>query len=201
MSVYPRRALLVVALLSLSSARAWAQAPESEPIGPRAGTFELRLDNTWYAGGFPLGNGFAHQAPERGENSNILSFGASLGYFLNDHVELGGGLTYVNLDGDAQVPGLSVFARGFWMVGPSTALYAGGGGLFQVMIPDTGNNQTLYGLGVDAGVEQFLTSNWAIRLGMSHRHIWVHRDVNIPGIDDTTSNDVIGVNWGIAAYF
>jgi hypothetical protein len=158
------------------------------------GTWELRLDNTWYLGGSPLASGLVHQSSEGSSSFTVLTLGASLGYFFTPVFEGGAGLSYLYFGEFLQVVGASAFARVYSMLLPRVGVYLGAGALFQVEIPSRASNFNVYGLGPDAGLEPFVTDTWAVRLGVTYRHVWASGET-------TTTTDVFGLNFGIAAYF
>jgi hypothetical protein len=183
-------AVSVSALLGLFSARAQA--------APVAGTNELRLDNS-VVGGITFGanGGFVHFAPERGSNTNLFTAGVGFGHFLSDNLELGGGVSYASA-GDAKIPGINFFLRGFGMIAPGLAGFGEAVVQYQYDVLDPGNNTNIYTLGANAGFEKFFTDSWALRIQGTYRHL-ILSGTGVSGADDTA--DAVGFGWAIAAYF
>jgi hypothetical protein len=169
----------------------------ADPV-PVQGTRELRLGNSlgilsMYAPGVNV------LSPEQGSNMTLASFGAGLGYFVTDNVELGGDLSYfyISSGGSMQGPGLAAFARLYTRTG-QLGLFLEPVLEFQYLSDGTVSEKIL-GPGADAGFEVFLTDSWALRLSPTFRYYkeWASRS----GASASTSVTKLGVNWGIAAYF
>jgi opacity protein-like surface antigen len=173
------------------------------PVRVRAGTRELRLENTTALGFSFGGNAFAHEAPDHGSNTDIFSLAVGIGYFVTDNVELGAAVTYANLKSELTEPGASAFGRGFTMISPSTAAYLGATlSVLELSDGDGGDDTTLLLLGPDGGLEAFVTDTWAVRVGASYRRVWGHAtNASIPGVTVSATENLFGVSWGLAAYF
>jgi hypothetical protein len=169
---------------------------------PAEGTRELRLSN-----GFTIapsyGMGFAQLAPEHGSNMTTLSFRVGAGYFVAQHVEVGGmvGYYYLSSGGSSstvQGPGLDAFLR----------LYSRTGNLglffepileFQYLSFSNGSDKVL-GPGADIGIEFFLADSWALRFSPTFRYYKLWESADSGGSADTSATR-FGLSLGISAYF
>ena len=150
-----------VSLGSLGVARA-----DSVPV---EGTRELRLGSA--IGIMPtFGPGFASLSPKTGSDLTIASISAGLGYFVAEHVEVGGslGYFYMSTGGSAKGPGLSAFFRVYSKTGNV--------GIFleptveYLHLGMTGGSEDIVGPGADVGIEVFLADSWALRLSPTFRY-------------------------------
>jgi hypothetical protein len=180
----------VSALFCLVSARAQA--------APAAGTNELRLDNSILAGVSVSTNGFTHIAPKQGSDTTLFGAGVGFGHFVTDNIELGGGLSYSNVNGDLQIPGINAFFRGFGMAAAGTGGFGEAVVQYQRVEPNQGSGTSVVSVGANVGLERFFTESWALRIQATYRHLFEFGS----GVSSSNnSEDAIGFGWGIAAYF
>ncbi|HJX53994.1 MAG TPA: hypothetical protein VJ801_14605 [Polyangia bacterium] len=199
--------LTIVSAVSLGSLRV-ARA-DSMPV---EGTRELRLGNSLGLSS-AYGQGFTSLSPGDGSDVTLVSVSVGMGYFLAEHVEVGGTAGYIYEAGGGSYPpmrgpGLSAFLRLYSKTGNV-------GGFFEPTIEyqhlEQGGVNTYYGstgdgsvdmlgFGADVGVEVFLADSWALRLSPSFRayEVWATPS---GGTSYNTYFTKFGVNWGISAYF
>jgi hypothetical protein len=187
--------LIMVSLsVGLSAARA-----DSVPV---EGTRELRINSgvTFLPS---YGNGLSLISPENGSDETVVSMGGGLGYFLTEHVEVGGaiGYYYVKSSGASSAvkgPGFDLFLRLYSKVG-NIGLFVEPTLEFQYLgLP--GGSEKVLGLGADVGLEIFLVDSWALRFSPTFRYYKLYMSGDGGGSGET-SGTKFGLTWGISAYF
>lgn len=195
-----KKTTFLLLLVSFVSARAWAK--------PLAGTNELRLGMPLLPGiavtGINLYKSTDGQAGSSSSELTLLSLGAGYGRFLSNNVQIGGSLGFVSASGDGSSvsgPGISPFIRVFKVSG-KLGFFAEAS--FQyASLSASSSTVSIYGGGIDAGLEFFLAESWALRVAPSFRLLSAKESSKDPA--DSSSSDeglrVFGLNWGISAYF
>ncbi len=139
-------------------------------------------------------------APDHGTNMTLASFGAGIGYFASDNVEVGGSAAYFYISSGSSIqgPGLSGFLR-FYARSADVGLFFEPVLEFQYLTV-TGGAEKILGPGADAGVEVFLADSWAVRVSPAFRYYkeWASAD---NGASSSGTLTKVGLNWGISAYF
>jgi hypothetical protein len=195
-----KKTALLVLIMGLAAAPAWAK--------PVAGTNELRLGPPFVPGLAITGiNFYSNGGGSSGQGSDtvtLLSLGAGYGRFLSNHVEIGSGLgfTFLSAGGDSvSGPGIAPFVRVFTVAG-NLGLFAEASVQYH-SLSSSGSSVSIYGGGIDAGLEFFLAESWALRVAPGYRHLIASSSSNDPGSSPSAGEgaNVFGVNWGIAAYF
>ncbi|MDX2022042.1 MAG: hypothetical protein SF187_17525 [Deltaproteobacteria bacterium] len=180
--------------------------PEAAHATPEKGSLELRLPGGHLLGGFGIPQGIVYQAPTEGSNTTLIHVAAGLGYFLTDNFELGGhaGLFWgksSDFDEASAGPEIGTFVRGFSMITPRLALFAEGSFNF-IRLSQGEATTTGTILGLDAGLEFFLSESWALRVAPAYRHSNADTSSSgtlISGTDRSINS--FGIGWGVAAYF
>jgi hypothetical protein len=193
---YLALSLTIVSAVSLGSLR----VARANPM-PVEGTRELRLGNSLGLTSV-YGPGFATLSPEHGSNMTLVSVGVGMGYFVAEHVEVGGSLGYFYMSENSttvQGPTLSAFLRLYWRVNMVGLFFEPT--LEYQYASLTGGSYNILGPGADVGIEVFLADSWALRLSPTLRYYeeWPSADRG-PNPPDTHYWK-LGVTWGIAAYF
>jgi hypothetical protein len=126
----------------------------------------------------------------------IAGIGVGMGYFVAEHVEVGGALGFFYMSqGSTSMkgPGLSAFLRLYSRTG-LVGLFFEPTLEFQYL-SQGGLSSKVLGPGADAGVEIFLADSWALRLSPTFRYYKEWADAGSMNVTK------IGVTWGISAYF
>jgi hypothetical protein len=203
---YLTLSLAVASVVCLGSLR----VARTDPM-PVEGTRELRLGNSLGLSSV-YGPGLTVLSPEHGSNMTLVSVGIGLGYFVAEHVEVGGSVGYI-YDGEGgsssiKGPGLSAFLRLYSKSGNVAVFveptleyqHLGVDGVNTGFGTIGGGSLDLLGPGADLGVEVFLVDSWALRVSPSFRYdkVWVNSSIGGSG---DTHFAKFGLNWGISAYF
>lgn len=180
--------------------------PQVANASPEKGSFELRLPGGQLLGGFGIPQGIAYSAPTKGSNTTLIHLAAGLGYFLADNFELGGHLGYFwgkssDSDEASSGPEVGTFIRGFSMITPRVALF-GEGSFDFIRLRQFGGSTSAIILGLDAGVEFFLSESWSLRVAPAYRHSNAEASSSSSFINDSDrTTNAFGIGWGVAAYF
>ena len=171
---------------------------------PVEGTRELRLGNSLGLASV-YGPGFTSLSPEHGSDMTLVSVSVGMGYFLAEHMEVGGTVGYIyDSEGGSSPttkgPGFSAFLRLYSKTGNVGLFFEptleyehlGESGAY-------GGTMDMLGPGADVGVEIFLADSWALRLSPTFRYYQVWGNSSL-GSNDTNFTK-FGLNWGISAYF
>jgi hypothetical protein len=188
-----RSLFLVPALLFASISVAQAK--------PSRGSYELRLGQAFLPGIAFTGAHLYLPSESSGDiapgddSLRMFGVGAGLGYFFADNWELGASFNFLHIsagDDDFNSPGISPFVRYYSWLSEKAAFFLEGTLLLQPIFEgnDTG---TIWGGGIEAGFERFITDSWAVRVAATYKYL------RLNGIDQGLH--VPGLNWGIAAYF
>jgi hypothetical protein len=160
---------------------------------PKAGSRELRIGQQ-YQPSLQVSDGFLRH--ETGGNG-VTTLGAGFGFgaFLTDHVELGlsASLSLAKLTGrdDALVAfGLEPFLR-LMKVSERTG-YFGELILGAQRLSVAGDGVSLFEVGLDVGLEYFVTDSWAVRFSPGYRRLM---DSDGDGVNR------FGITWGLACYY
>jgi hypothetical protein len=180
----------------------WSAASAAPVLGSK----ELRIGQT-YLPPVAIANGFNRFEPENGSGVSGLGLGAGLGFFVTENIEIGGSASFQVLklgEGNATSgPGLAPFGRFFWKR-DRLGLFLELGLQFQYLSSDN-ISTTLWSFGPDVGMEIFFTDDWAVRLAPTFRHYIVSTDrtaaLGAVTVSNEESGNVLGINWGLAAYF
>lgn len=186
---YLALSLTILSAVSLGSLR----VARADPV-PVEGTRELRLGNSF--GPFSMfSSGFSNLSPAQGTDMTIVGIGAGLGYFVAEHVEVGGTVGYFYMSqgsGSEKGPGFTGFLRLYSKTG-SVGVFFEPTLEFQYLSGGASSSKIL-GPGFDVGVDVFLADSWALRLSPTFRYYkeWAAESTNVTKF---------GVTWGISAYF
>jgi hypothetical protein len=188
-------------LLCLALAFSLPLVPTPAHATPHAGSKELRIGQELEPP-LNLSNGYIHLSPEHGDGRTGLGFGAGIGYFVNDAIELGISLNLQMLKiGDSALTGLGAapFVR-FMFVQARIGYFFEADASFQRFSNDNGTaSQRIVTVGGDLGLEFFVTEDWAVRVAPTFRRVILSGHVSDSPIDD--SGNRYGLSWGLACYF
>jgi hypothetical protein len=185
---------MVSMLVGLNAARA-----DSVPV---EGTRELRL-NSGVTSLPSYGNGLSYVSPENGYDETVVSMGGGLGYFLTEHVEVGGAIGYYYAksgggSSSGKGPGFDLFFRLYSKIG-NLGLFFEPTIEFQYLGFSDGSEKVL-GPGADVGAEIFLVESWALRFSPTFRYYKLYASPD-GGVTREASATKFGLTWGISAYF
>jgi hypothetical protein len=199
MKVPTLRLFLVLSSLIVAGP-ALAQAP-----GPKAGSKELRIGQN-FEPPLELTNGIIRLEPKHGDGVTGMGLGAGLGYFVTDNVELGLSVDFelVKSGSTFSGPGASPFIRLFGSQG-RIGYFVEGDFEYQHLGGDN-TSENLISIGGDVGLEYFVTSDWAVRVSPTYRHVIVNTSPSSgggigPEASNSDSGNRFGVTWGLACYF
>lgn len=191
---------LALSLIGLPTAFAADTTSAAEPVGPVAGSQELRIGQGFVPGIAVTGLNVYAPSGDGGSNDHLTLLGAGVGYgkFLTDNLELGANVNVLfGRAGDNNLfgPGIAPFVR--LMSSPARLRYFGEASLTYNAFFSGGDTGHLFGGGLDVGLEYAVTPSWSVRVSPNYRYL---RAASGDEIADGALH-TFGVSWGISAYF
>jgi hypothetical protein len=135
-------------------------------------------------------------------SQTLLGAGLAYGRFLTDNLEVGSSVValHVGASGDSNSLtgfGISPFFRFFTLIHSRVGVFGTATSGYQIMVPDSGRNTSMWTFGTDAGFEFFVGDSWSLRLGPSYRYVYE----TLENSSASVSGHIYGANWALAGYF